>query len=104
MPKFQEANKELQDFKEKYNSFVNDPDPARAAEFRAKYPNADAIVLLYNRHTSNMSQFREITNYEEVHADSPRERKRIKEKNDVSRDVLMDQVTALYETFKEEID
>jgi dUTPase len=103
VPKYQEANKELDKFKEKYDSFVNDPDPARAAEFRAKYPNADAIVAMYNRHISNVNQFRKITTYEEVHADSPRERKRVKEMNDDNRDVLMNQITSLYETFKDEI-
>ena len=100
---FQKADRELAKFKRRYDSFINDPRPEKAEEFRTRFPEADSIVALYNMHITRMNQYRRISSYDEVHADGPRERKRIAEEHKRNKDVMMNQVSALYETFKDQI-
>jgi hypothetical protein len=103
IPKFVEATEKLDEFKRRYDSFINDPDSIQAERFYEKYPEADAIVAIYNQHVNRARQLRRLTTYDEVHADTPRERKAIKEMNDKDRDVLRKQTIAFYEEFKDQI-
>jgi hypothetical protein len=103
IPKFVEATEKLDEFKRRYDSFINDPDSVQAERFYEKYPEADAIVAIYNQHVNRARQLRRLTTYDEVHADTPRERKAIKEMNDKDRDVLRKQTIAFYEEFKDQI-
>lgn len=102
--KFEDANKELEAFKKRYDSFIVDPDSENTRRFLAKYPDAPAIVGLYNKQVSNLRQFREMTTFGEIYADTPQERKDYKKEMNKIRDVYMDQVTALYEAYKDKMD
>ena len=102
--KFEKANDKLEDFKKRYDSFVNDPNPANVERFLAEYPDAPGIVAIYNKQISNLRQFREATVFGEVYSDTPQERKNYKKEMNKIRDVYMDQVTALYEAYKDKID
>jgi len=102
--KFEKANAELEAFKKRYDSFIVDPDSANTRRFLEKYPDAPAIVGIYNRQLSTLRQFREATTFGEIYVDTPKERKDYKKEMNKVRDVYMDQVSALYETYKDKMD
>jgi hypothetical protein len=102
--KFEKANNELEAFKKRVDSFMNDPDSANTRRFLEKYPDAPGIVAIYNKQISALRQFREATVFGEIYADTPKERKDYKKEMNKIRDVYMDQVTALHEAYKDKID
>jgi hypothetical protein len=72
--------------------------------FLRNYPNAPGIVAIYNKQISALREFSEQTSAGEAYADTPKKRKDFKKKMNETRNVYMDQVSALYEAYEEDID
>jgi hypothetical protein len=101
---FNKARTRLDVLKRGYDTAINSPNPALRESFLRKYPNAPGIVAMYNKQVAALRQFQQQTSAGVVYADTPKERKDFKKEMNKIRDVYMDQVSGLYETYEEDID
>ena len=101
---FNKARERIDVLKRGYDTAINNPDPAFAERFIKKYPNAPAIVYIYNQQIASLSNLREMTAVGEIYAETPKDRKNYKKEINKTRDVYMNQVDSLYKTYEEDID
>jgi hypothetical protein len=102
--KYGDARKKLEILKRGYDTAINNPDEEFQRRFLEKYPEAPAIVQIYNMQTAQLNKVSQATNAYAMYAETPADRKAFKKEMNGVRDMYMDQVSSLYEAYKDDID
>lgn len=100
------ANK-LQQFKQAYNAAINSPNEKRRDNFLKEFPDAPAIVKMYESQDRQIKKFQQPINILSVQAKTPKERKAQIEELKLAKETYMAEVVRLYEAnpdFKKQID
>lgn len=101
---FEKARERIEIMKRGYNAAKNNPNPEAFDRFLQKYPNAPAVVSLYDDFVNDISELRQDMAVGEVYAESPKERKAFKKEMNKIRDVYMNRVSNVYDEYEDEID
>ena len=102
--KFNKANTRIEKLKRGYDTAINSPDPRYRERFLKEYPNAPAIIYVYNKQLAQLSEISQAMSAPLVYAETPKERKELRKEFDKVRDLHMNQVVKWYETYQEDID
>lgn len=102
--KFNKANTRLEIMKRGYDTAINSPNAELRARFLREYPNAPAIVAVYNKQVAAINQVSKAAAAPQVFAESIQERKKLNKTFNGMKDIHMNQMVKWYETYQEDID
>jgi hypothetical protein len=102
--KFNKANTRLEVLKRGYDTAMNSPNPELRTRFLREYPNAPAIIAVYNKQVATLNRASQISAAPQVFADSIQERKKLNKTFNGIKNIHMNQIVKWYETYQDDID
>jgi dUTPase len=102
--KFNKANTRLEVLKRGYDTAMNSPNPELRTRFLREYPNAPAIITVYNKQVATLNRASQISAAPQVFADSIQERKKLNKTFNGIKNIHMNQIVKWYETYQDDID
>jgi dUTPase len=102
--KFNKANTRLEVLKRGYDTAMNSPNPELRTRFLREYPNAPAIIAVYNKQVATLNRASQVAAAPQVFAESIQERKKLNKTFTQIKNVHMNQIVKWYETYQEDVD